>query len=162
MKYIKTFEKIIKNTDPRVLNHKLLIFSNKLKEIANKIKELDKLENSYVSMFFMDSHDISIIYKGKQPDVLGNIDLLVIRLINWDSDAGDYILKIEFPEYIREYNSIAGKIFFNYMKDKYKPNLFGRNLSFKFNIADQDKMITDLEECEEYVEIKMYANKYNI
>ena len=33
MKYIKSYEKLIKNTDPRVLNHPLLEFSELLKEI---------------------------------------------------------------------------------------------------------------------------------
>ena len=82
MKYIKSFETLLKHSDPKVLNHIFKPFAEKLKNILSKLKESDNLDKSSVRLYFDDSGEISIIYRYKF------LKVLKIRLLIYHRSTG--------------------------------------------------------------------------
>ena len=163
MKYLKSFEKLLKYTDPIVINHPLLDFCKRLENVLIKIKKLDNHPKANSDAFeirksFNDSGNIKISYTTLSP-------LFVIELNNYENNIQ---MNIKYStSYINNYNENC-TIFFDFLKDKLKKYISGKVLKytwmeeFIFNYEQLDNIIQEIEKFPEEIDIYKNMKKYNL
>jgi hypothetical protein len=162
MKYIKTYEKLLKHSDPIVTNHPLLDFSERLVNIFTKIKKLDNL-------YQINSDTVSIKKYFNQNSIIISYNyfyssLLKIKLITNKNNV-KMIVRYEDSIITNNFNSIK---FFDFLKDKLKKYISGNLVYYKsvekyeFTIDQADEIIQEIEKFIEYIDIYTNINKYNL
>jgi hypothetical protein len=163
MKYIKTFEKLLKHTDEYVLEHKFRAFAEKLKSLLILLKKCDDLKYSTVRIYYDSYGEIKIIYNYKY------IDLYTFRLITYDRPTGLELCIIsnyrKFGKDLISVNDTLHEIFDNIVKKYenersfYYPNSHDIPITDINNLSILDKIYDEVSDEFEYI---VAANKYNL
>ena len=162
MKHIKTFERLIKASDPIAINNILRPISDKLENIIKEIKKIDNFQNCKVVNKFRDNHNITIDYTER----VKNLDIMLLK-IEIVLDGEKFFLDIEV-------NNISNKstnstLFLEFFENKFrnkiyrKPILlpkFSRYFGFEFNINEIDNIIEEIT-LEKYY-LYVATRKYNL
>lgn len=162
MKYLKTFEKLLKKTDTKVLNNPLLNISEKLEELLLKIKELDEIEHSNVKRekskvrrYFNSYGDILINY-------FDNTWLFKFKIFQYDDDVR-LITSYEPRTNNIDKNSIDLYKFLKIELKEYITSDFYKTLeSYRFPMSEIDIIIEKFKKYKDFLEIKINATKYNL
>lgn len=161
MKFIKKYEKRIKDKSTEALSNPLYDFSDRLvkllQEVCNTLKN-----KSEANRYIMDNDEISIICKNTNRSIgmpsarIGDIRALKINFM-LISDINDKIVSMVVE---RRGNQMID--FYDFLKLKLKKYItsdyIDEKKGYRFSIRDADKIIKIIEEYY----IKLQANKYNI
>lgn len=160
MKYIKSYEKLIRNTDPRVLNHPLLEFTDLLKEILSNIHKLDQKywenDTAKVARYFSDKNDITINYDVRLRIKLSLVKDNVTMSVNYGSFFINNVNK----------NSIE---FFNFLDEELRNYYSNENNDgfrhlevFNFKMKDIKHISHILNDYKEKLKMLLSTEKYNL
>lgn len=144
MKYLKTYEKMLKNTDKRIENNPLNFFSGRILKL---LKEISSPFGYSVRRFFFDNNNISIICKIDND----NFQLLKITFMIRDNNVIMVVKK----------NGKRMMEIFDFIKttlNNYINRDFGDTISYIFSLSELDDIIEKVEEYYLYLNQK----KYNI
>ena len=153
MKYIKTYEKLLKKTDTLVLNHPLNKLIEKFIDLLTILAEIDNLPNWKIIKYYTEN-TISIIYKVKNN--YQNLKLFSVKIIT--SNEFFYITEINYYGW-SFVNKLDDRTFVKNELWKINKGKYGVR---EFNFNDIDYLIKNIDNIIKELEIKKSANKYNI
>lgn len=153
MKYIKTYEKLLKKTDTLVLNHPLNKLIEKFIDLLTILAEIDNLPDWKIIKYYT-KNTISIIYKVKNN--YQNLKLFSVKITT--SNEFFYITEINYHDW-SFVNKLDDRTFVKNELWKINKGKYGVR---EFNFNDIDYLIKNIDNIIKELEIKKSANKYNI
>jgi len=173
MKHLKTYEKLLKFSDKKVVNHPLKSLTEKIIEVLNELRKLDTETHGYntirkqwrfgskITKSFNDSGDINISYHGWES--MTSFNLLTFRF--WLSD--DTITFQINHNNVEKFNNYSIELYnFIYLKFRNNIDTFYKKMRdreiYTFNISELNNIIEELDNFHDYLEIKLNTNKYNL
>lgn len=187
MKYIKTYEKQIKHSDPQAVNNPLNFFMYKIQELFEKLKELYTQKYNKESFgfnikkYYNDNDEILISLNGH--DGMMSFELMKMRIKMLDYNKKLYLpnLKVEDRTDINvrltvilsestsslKFNKYTQDVF-NEIKEKLKKyidnyyNFYRNTTMYEFPFSESNKILKKIENIMSDLVIKINTLKYNI
>lgn len=162
MKYIKTYEKLIKKSDPRIINHPLFDLSQIIKNILKNISILDEHfwinKKSYIpkiSRYFHDDGKITIEYHR----TFSHYDCALIET------EKSIIFENHYHDIFKGDVNKNSNDFFNFIDKKFKKFNILENENknqYKFNMSDIKYIENIFNDYNESLKKQIITDKYNL
>ena len=153
MKYIKSYEKLLKFDDPHVISHPLLQFSTQLEKILKMVQNADNYKGSIIKKYFNSNGEILICHKSEIGD-----DFFRFKIFE---DKNDITMIIKYARYFQSGYNKNSEYLFNFIIDNLKQYVININtfpIYLKFPKTETNNIIEKMEE----INIYFTSNKYNL
>lgn len=186
MKYLKTYETIIKKTDSRAINNPFRFFIDRIEKILKKLEELDVVSyssasdgyiNTRIRRYYNDDGEITINYSGNAGFYYSDMIRFRIKESSRSNDIVQLTVACDidkFPEFTSTRTNSDTKYkknsieFFNLIKDNLKEyindyyNLKDNIIVYDIPNSELNQVLEKIEKFEEYIDLHTNTNQYNL